>query len=170
MVFVGSDIVHMDANTFMWVQLTHFSFDASMEDRSVIEALIGNRGYVHDYASPFDVDAPVTELAVHGRWYRDRIQAELFEPLSASDAERLIRAWADDQDWNEPGYRQPLEVIARLGPVFELLRAGDVYKLCNPGAEAEHEYGFVTGNGGFHEFVVMDRTAGRLHVIVASDD
>ena len=30
--------------------------------------------------------------------------------------------------------------------------------------------GLVTGNMGFHEFVVIDRAAERLHVIVASDD
>lgn len=88
---VGSDIVHMDTNTFMWVQLTHFSFDPSLDDRSVLAGLIASPGYVHDYASPFDAKAPATEPAVHGRWYRDQIHAESFEPWSASDLSLISR-------------------------------------------------------------------------------
>jgi len=166
---VGSDIVHMDKNTFMWVQLTHFVFDPSGDDRSVLAGLVASPGYAHDYASPFDANAQPTEPAVHGRWYRDQIHADMFEPWTASDAEALIKAWADDQEWDDPDYRQPSEVHARLRPVYDLLRAGHLYKLRNPGTEAEHEYGCVTGNGGFHEFVVIDRAPERLHVIVASD-
>ena len=49
------------------------------------------------------------------------------------------------------------------------MRAGKAYKLRNPGTAAEHEYGSVTGSMGFHEFIVVDRAAARLHVIVASD-
>lgn len=167
---VGSGIVHMDKNTFMWIQLTHFSVDSSLDDRSVLGGLIACPGYVHDYASPFDAEAPVTEPALHGRWYRDQIRVEMFEPSSASDAEAIIQGWADNQEWTEPGYRQPPEVQARLAPVYDLLRAGTVFRLRNPGKDAEHEYGFVTGGMGFHEFVVIDRTSERLHLLVASDD
>lgn len=167
---VGSDIVSMDKGTFMWVQLTHFTFDPSLDDRTVLADLIASPGYAHDYATPFDGKAPIIEPALHGRWYRDRIRAGLFEPWSASDAQSVIRSWADDQDWTEPGYRQPPEVHARLGPVYDLMRAGNLYKLRNPGKEAEHDYGGATGELGFHEFVVIDRASERLHVIVASDD
>jgi len=41
---VGSDIVHMDKNTFMWVQLTHFIFDPSLDDRSALTGLIARPG------------------------------------------------------------------------------------------------------------------------------
>jgi hypothetical protein len=37
-------------------------------------------------------------------------------------------------------------------------------------ATAEHEWGWVVGQGGFHEFVAIDRPAERLRLIVASDD
>jgi hypothetical protein len=167
---VGSGIVHLDKDTFMWVQLTHFSLDPSLDDGLVLGGLIASRGYVHDYASPFNAEAPLSEPALHGRWYRHRIEAEMFEPWSASDAEAVIQDWAENQEWTEPGCRQPPEVHARLAPVYNLLRAGSVYKLRDPGENAEHEYGWVTGNLGFHEFVIIDRTAERLHVIVASDD
>ena len=51
-----------------------------------------------------------------------------------------------------------------------LLQAERVYLLNNPGTDAEHEYGFVTGSLGFHELVVIDRASGCLHLVVASDD
>lgn len=167
---IGSGLVPMDKHTFMWVQLTHFSFDSSLNDRSLLARLIASPGYAHDYASPFDSTASVIEPALHGRWFRDHIHPSLFEPCSAADAEALIQSWADDQDWTDPGYRQPSEVHARLARVYALLRAGNVYMLRNPDEDAEHEYGWVTGAGGFHEFVVIDRVSQRLHVVVASDD
>jgi hypothetical protein len=160
----------MAKGTFMWVQVTHFAFDAAQEDRAILASLIASPGYAHDYASPFDGQMEVTEPAVHGRWWRDRVHVRLFEPWSPTDAETLIRRWADQQDWTESDYRQPPEVHASLQGVYLLLRSGQLYKLNNPGSEAEHDYGFVTGGMGFHEFVAVDRAAQRLHVVVASDD
>ena len=154
----------------MWVQLTHFEFDRSVDDRSVLAELVASPGYVHDYASPFDNEAPVIEPALHGRWFRECIQADSFEPWTASSAQDAIRAWADNQEWTEPGYRQPPDVHERLGTIYALLHTGSVFKLQNPGVEAEHEYGWVTGGMGFHEFVAIDRGSERIHVIVASDD
>jgi hypothetical protein len=167
---LGSDIVHMDKGTFMWVQVTHFAFDAAESDRAVLSSLIASAGYAHDCASPFDAEAEITEPALHGRWWRDRVHADFFEPWSPTDAEALIHAWVDQQEWTESDYRQPPEVHARLQSVCELLRSGHLYKLNNPGPEAEHDYGFVTGGMGFHEFVALDRASGCLHVVIASDD
>ena len=48
---VGDDIMHMDKNTFMWVQLTHFTFDPADDDRSVLDQLVGSDAFAHDYAS-----------------------------------------------------------------------------------------------------------------------
>lgn len=167
---VGSDIVQMGEGTFMWIQLTHFAIETAQDDRSILASLIASPGYAHDYASPFDAEAVVTEPAIHGRWWRSSVRAELFEPWAATDAESLLRGWADDQEWNDPNYRQPLAVQRRLQDVYALLRSGDLYKLRNPGTEDEHEYGFVTGGTGFHEFVVIERDSRSLHVVVASDD
>lgn len=167
---VGSDIVRMDKGTFMWIQLTHFAIGASQDDRSLLASLVTNPGYAHDYCSPFDAEAVVTEPAIHGRWWRSRVHAELFEPWTAADVESLLQRWADDQDWTDPNYRQSPAAHRRLQDVYTLLRSGDLYKLSNPGAEDEHEYGWVTGNMGFHEFVVIDRTNRCLHLVVASDD
>ena len=165
---VGSDIVHMDKGTFMWIQLTHFAIVTAQDDRSLLASLIASPAYAHDYASPFDAAAVVTEPAVHGRWWRSSIHPELFMPWTAADAESLIQDWTGN--WTDLDYRPPPAVQRRLQDVYDLLRSGDLYKLDNPGAEDEHEYGYVTGGMGFHEFVVIDRNRGSVHVVVASDD
>ena len=90
-------------------------------------------------------------------------------PWAASDAESLIQDWTGN--WtHDLDYRPPRAVQRCLQDVYDLLRSGDLYKLDDPGAEDEHEYGYVTGGMGFHEFVVIDRNRGSVHVVVASDD
>lgn len=93
---------HLDVD-----QLTHFAIETAQDDRSLLSSLIASPAYAHDYASPFDAAAVVTEPAVHGRWWRSSIHPELFMPWKASDAESLIQGWADDQDWTDPDFRQP---------------------------------------------------------------
>jgi hypothetical protein len=167
---VSDDIVHMDKLTFMWVQLTHFSFDIADEDREVLEQLVENDAYAHDYASPFPSHPQPLDTRIHGRWNLCAIAADRFQPIAPDAAIELLEQWANDQEWTDPGYSQPPEVMERLEPVHRLLRSGTVLQLDNPNDESMHEYGFVTGGMGFHEFVVIDRNTGSLHVIVASDD
>lgn len=167
---VRSDTVHLAEHTFMWVALTRFAIEAEHDDHALLASVIAAPGYAHDYASPFDGGAIVTEPAVHGRWWRSSISPASFEPWTALEAEGLLQRWADAQDWADPTFRQPQSVQDRLQRVYALLQAGTVYHLINPGAADEHSYGFVTGDLGFHEFVVIDRPGGLVHVVVASDD
>ena len=113
---IAADIVHLDKNTFMWVQLTHFG-EAPKGDMSAIAALIASPG-----------------------------TRTTMTPLSTSSSNRSNLT------------------------VFDLLPVGKVYTLSNPGDDAMHDYGAVTGGLGFHEFVVIDRANGTVHVVVASDD
>ncbi|MCM3656864.1 hypothetical protein M3147_06310 [Agromyces mediolanus] len=85
----GSDVVHLDRLTFMWVQLVRFDLDVSKSDSELLELLISSPGYGH--------------------------------------------------------------------------------RLRNPD-EFRHEYSWVTGALGFHEFVAIDRRSGVLHLVVACDD
>jgi hypothetical protein len=165
---VGSDLVHMDEHTYMWIDLMHFLYETAQDDRSLLASLIASPAYAHGYASPFDPAEVVTEPAVHGRWWRDSIHPELFTPWTASNAQALIQDWADNQNWTHPGFRQPPAVQQRLQDVYALLRSGDLYKLDNPAAE--HDWGWVVGTKGFHEFVVIDRSKHRVHVVVTADD
>lgn len=167
---LGSDLIHLDQGTYMWIQITRFGIEAGQDDWSLLSSLIASPGYAHDYASPLDPDAEAPPGGVHGRWRREAIHPALFTRCPPQDAQALLHTWAEDQAWTEPGYRQPPSVRARLDSVVTLLQAERVYRLNNPGTDAEHEYGFVTGSLGFHEFVVIDRGSGCLHLVVASDD
>lgn len=167
---VGSHIVHLAESTYMWVQLTEFAIDPTQDDRFLIASLIESPGYAHDYASPYGLKTSVTEPAIHGRWWRSEMKAELFEPATAPTARALLEAWANDQDWADPGFVQPPKVQLRLEHVSELLGSGALYMLANPGKQSEHDYGWIVGSMGFHEFVVIDRANGKVHVVVASDD
>ena len=167
---VGDEIVHLDSGTFMWVHLTRFLIDPDQDDQSILESLIESPGYQHDYASPFPSAAEVRAWGIHGRWRIDAIHPDLFEPSTAEAAKTDIAIWANDQDWTDPEFSQPPDAIQRLRTIYSLLDSGSVLKLRNPPREAQHDYGFVTGNLGFHEFIVIDRLLRTLHVIVASDD
>lgn len=160
----------MGGGTFMSIQLTRFAIDPSQDDRSLLASLIASSGYAHDYASPFGAEAVATLAAVHGRWWRSAIHVARFEPWAPTAAESVLQVWADDQLWADLGFPSTACRSTRLHAVGSLLRSGDLYRLNNPGAEAEHEYGWVTGGLGFYEFVVIDRNIRTLHVIVASDD
>lgn len=166
----GAESVPMGAGTFLWIQVTHFDLDPAQSDHSLLASLIASPGYAHDYASPFDSEAVATGSAVHGRWWRSAICPELLEPWTATAAESVLQAWADDQTWSNSGHPSAACRATRLREVCALLRSGDLYKLTKPGAEAEHQYGWATGGVGFHEFVVVDRSSRTIHLIVASDD
>lgn len=169
---VGDDVVHLGPSTAMWVQLTHFLIDPDQDNQSILESLTRSPGYQHDYASPFPPGggSELRDAGIHGRWRLGAIHWDLFEPSTAEAAKAEIDAWANEQDWTDPDYSQPPDVIQRLGTIYSLLDSGPVLKLRNPPREAEHDYGFVTGSLGFHEFIVIDRILRTLHVIVASDD
>lgn len=169
---IGDDVVHLGPRTYMWVQLTHFTIDPDQEDSSLLESLTESPGYQHDYASPFprDGSSELRSPGIHGRWILSAINRDLFEATTADEAKAGIQSWANEQDWTDLDYSQPPEVMQQLEAVYLLLDSGPVYKLRNPGPEAEHDYGFVTGSMGFHEFIVIDRKHRTLHVIVASDD
>lgn len=100
----------------------------------------------------------------------DSINVERFHPIDPDDAVSVIGKWANEQEWIDRDFRQSEDAMARLESVYALLRSGSVLHLDNPGDDEMHAYGWVTGKMGFHEFVVLDRSSGSLHVIVASDD
>ena len=167
--FVGADIIHMDPKS-MWVQLTKFAFDVSDDETDVLSQLLAHDAYAHDYASPFSSHPQPFDDRLHGRWRLNAIDTNGFKTVGPGNAIAVIEAWANEQDWMDPGYRQPPAVLRRLTDVYDIFRWGKTLQLDNPDDEAMHEYGFVTGSMGFHEFVVINRDTGSLHVIVASDD
>ncbi|MCL2483536.1 MAG: hypothetical protein FWF43_09025 [Propionibacteriaceae bacterium] len=154
----------------MFIDILHFTVGPEDDDQSCLESLIGSSWYCHTYAAPFDPDQAISEPAIHGKWWRSNITVQLFESWSPKAAVSLLEDWADNQNWNDPNYRQSPETHQRMNPVFSLLKSGHLYKLNNPGPEHEHDWSYVIGHTGFHEFVAIDHASHKLHLIVATDD
>ncbi|WP_406383985.1 hypothetical protein OHU25_41025 [Streptomyces sp. NBC_00117] len=92
------------------------------------------------------------------------ITPDLYEFISQETAVQILCEWVD------PLGDVSTELEADLQrEVFARLAATDgIYYLRELGDEAIHDWGRV--HDYFHEFVVIDRSAGRITLIVAADD
>lgn len=162
--FLGHDLVHLDEHTYSWVDIKRFAFDAPASAQDVLAALIDHEQYGDDYAGG-DVGR---DRNIHGRYVLSDIRADSFKATSAEEATRVISEWADRVNGpNGPGVASS-EVRSRLDTkVFPLFATGDVLRFVSA---TEHEWGWVVGGNGFHEFVVIDGQGGTASLVVASDD
>ncbi|MFE1953352.1 hypothetical protein ACFW9D_23125 [Streptomyces sp. NPDC059524] len=84
--------------------------------------------------------------------------------VSRETAARILEEWVDPQ-WDPPAALR--DDLRR--EVFDRLAAADaVHHLVELGDEALHDWGGV--HGEFHEFVLADRAAARVTLLVAADD
>lgn len=100
----------------------------------------------------------------HGPYWLRLITPDLYEFISQETAVQILCEWVD------PLGDVSTELEADLQrEVFARLAATDgIYYLRELGDEAIHDWGRV--HDYFHEFVVIDRSAGRITLIVAADD
>ena len=169
--FVGHDVVCMAELTYAWVRLEHFTFDVAQDDRAVLAELIASDPYAWDFATAPLPPHPLwlDRTRVHGPWLLEEITVDGFQPVSSGAAISVIDKWINENELLDSDDEQRETVRARLEPVYELLRSGSVFQLDNPSDYTTREWLYMGGTG-FHEFVVIDRSSGSLHVIVASDD
>lgn len=168
--FAVSDHLDMAEHSYMWILVVRFDLTDALDDAGVIAAVINSPQYGYDFASPFDGDASPSHPEIHGRWWRTYVTADHFHPCAPAHAVEVVRHWAEEQDWTDSEFTQPPDVQERLEDAYSLLRSGQVYELSNPPAEHEHDYRWVMGRNGFHEFVVVRRTDQTAFLIAACDD
>ncbi|MCP9276794.1 hypothetical protein [Mycolicibacterium arenosum] len=90
----------------------------------------------------------------------------MFTAADPGDAETLIRTWAVRYTrWDDAHERVTEREVHR-----RFQRATVIFELPDLRANAEHDWGYVVGCDGFHEYVCVDRGARELALIVASDD
>lgn len=161
----------LDTNTFMWVDHFVFSIDSSLPDVGLLTGLLSSADYAHDFASPYRYGADVgfEDRPIHARWMADMLTAQMFSRVVAADARQTIHSWIDDEMLEPP---QTPRTHARVDAVLDrALGSGEVYRLDVPDDDSlMHEYGWVVGATGFHEYVTIDRTNEAMHLVVASDD
>ncbi|WP_433202627.1 hypothetical protein ACQP00_32685 [Dactylosporangium sp. CS-047395] len=148
-------------DTFRWVDVLRFPLpDPAPDDRAVLAFLIGHRLYGTGYAG----GEPGGDPGRHGRYKRECITVESFEPVAADAAERWLRGWS--VQW------APLAAAISEGlerEVYAPLRAaGRVFRLRELGDQAVHDAGWLLTE--FHELVLLDRAAGALVLVVAAED
>ncbi|MGA6171699.1 hypothetical protein ACPEIF_15785 [Streptomyces sp. NPDC012600] len=146
---------------FRWVDIRQLRFSAdSVDDRGLLAALIGHEQFRDDYAG----GGVLPDGLRHGPYWLRLITPDLYESISQETAVQILRGWVD------PLWDVNTELEADLQrEVFARLAAADgIYYLSELGDEAIHDWGRV--HDYFHEFVLIDRSAGRIMLIVAADD
>jgi hypothetical protein len=146
-----------------WVVVKLFPLPANTDDREVLQLLIRHVRYRDSYARSEFKDAET----IHGPYWLNAITPESFAPVSAADAETLIRTWAEYSVPLTDGDRAAMET-----EVYPRIRdAASRYQLADLRETAEHEWGSSVGSAtGFYEFVLIDRQTSRVALVVASDD
>ncbi|MEV0557758.1 hypothetical protein AB0I27_30400 [Streptomyces sp. NPDC050597] len=146
---------------FQWVDIKQLRFAAeSVDDRGLLAALIGHEQFRDDYAG----GGVLPDGPRHGPYLLRLITPDLYESISHEKAVQILREWMDPlrDVFTELEADLQREVFARLAA------ADGIYYLSELGDEAIHDWGRV--HDSFHEFVLIDRPAERITLIVAADD
>ncbi|WP_406840841.1 hypothetical protein ACICHK_39900 [Streptomyces sp. AHU1] len=132
----------------------------SVDDGRLLAALVGHEQFRDDYAG----GGVLSDGPRHGPYWLRLITPDLYEPINQEKAVQILREWVDTL-WDVP-----TELEADLQrEVFARLAAADgIYYFSELGDEAIHDWGRV--HDYFHEFVLIDRSAGGITLIVAADD
>jgi len=159
----GARFINFDNATFQWVNIKLFGLPGpELDDRAVLSLLLADRRYRDSYAGTGDEDMET----IHGPFRLDAITVDSFAPADAAAEIATLGEWAEQY--------APLPEAAAAQvekEVYGRLRdATSRYRLVNPGEDQFHEWGFAVGSHGFHELVLIDRAAGSVALIVASDD
>ncbi|MEE6175393.1 hypothetical protein [Mycobacterium sp. 050134] len=162
LVYQGEEFINFRTSR-QWVVIKLFKLPTDANDRDVLALLTQHLRYRDSYATRKFQDA----RTIHGPYWLNAIGPEAFSAVSAVDAEALLRTWAE--------YQAPLPAARRKEMESELyprIRGATTrYQLADLRDTAEHDWGSSVGSdSGFHEFVLIDRRAGSVALVVASDD
>ncbi|MEU6943828.1 hypothetical protein ABZ957_01065 [Streptomyces sp. NPDC046316] len=146
---------------YRWVDLKHLRLPAeSVSERELLAALIGHEQFRDDYAG----GGVLPDGPRHGPYWLRLVTPGAYEAVSREKGAHILRAWAN-QYGDVPG---ELEAHLEREVLDRLSVADHIYYLSGLGDEAIHDWGRV--HIDFHEFVLIDRSGGRITLLVAADD
>ncbi|MFD5065342.1 hypothetical protein [Streptomyces sp. NPDC058394] len=150
------------AHGFRWVDIKHLRLPAeAVGDRELLSALIGHEQFRDDYAG----GGVLPEGPRHGPYWLRLVTPDVYDSISPEKGAEILREWVDPLWCDVP----PELEGALQQEVFNALAAADrIYHLSELEGEAIHDWGRV--HDYFHEFVLIDRSAGRITLLVAADD
>jgi hypothetical protein len=146
---------------YRWVNIKHLRITAEpAEAHELLAALIRHEQFRDDYAG----GGVLPEGSRHGPYWLRLVTPGAYETVSRDKSSSVLWGWVNQFE----------DVPAKLGAdlqqeVFDRFSGADhIYYLSDLGDEAIHDWGRV--HEYFHEFVLIDRTAGRITLLVAADD
>ncbi|WP_097876795.1 hypothetical protein [Streptomyces sp. ms184] len=146
---------------YRWVDIKRLRFSAeSVDDRELLAALVGHEQFRDDYAG----GGVLPDGPRHGPYWLRLITPDLYESISQEKAVEILREWVDPL-WDVP---TALETDLQREVFARVAAADGIFYLRELGDEAIHDWGRV--HDSFHEFVLVDRAAGQVTLIVAADD
>lgn len=155
--------LHISFGAYQWVSIKLFRLPGHpIDDQAALRLLLRHVRYRDSYAGTGDKDM----VTLHGPYRLDAISIDSFTPADPASAEATLGAWAEEYWALDEAARDWLE--RELYP--RVRNATSCYRLADLGEDAQHDWGWVLGKTGFHELVVVDRVAGSLALVVASDD
>jgi hypothetical protein len=153
--------INFKNNTFQWVDIKRFQLPGTpCGDRTALGLLLRHVRYRDSYAGSADEDSG----NLHGSYWLHNITIDSFTSVDATTEVHTLRAWAERYASLPDTARDGLE--RDLYPLIQ--DATSLYRLKGLGREAFHDWGGV--HTEFHELVLINRTAGTLALVVASDD
>lgn len=164
--FLDHRTVHLDSGTFFWVSIKSFQIDGNASDETLLADLIAHLQYRDTYAAP--ASESLVEASIHGKFRLGCISVDSFVPYTHEEVQDDLEQWTHPVEHNN--YPDFDTVGLLKSAVLPLLANCVLYKLANMSNETWHEWGWVVGHGGFHEYVAIDRRVSTLLLIVASDD
>jgi len=148
--------------TRQWVSIKVFTVPADVDDHAALASMIAHVRYRDSYAGTGDTDM----IDKHGPYWLSAITPDTFVVADPVAVDTVIRTWA--------GYYTPWPEADRAAMDREVYpriqHATVIYQLPDIRATAQHDWGDVVGSDGFYEYVMIDRVAGELALMVASDD
>jgi hypothetical protein len=161
--YVGDVFINFRNHTYQWVSIKLFELPTDADDNDVLSLLTRHVRYRDSYAASEFEDAKT----IHGPYWLNAIDPKLFFPVSTADVEALVRTWAEYAAPLPGGCREEME--RELYP--RIREATSRYQLPDLRDIAEHDWGSTVGAiTGFFEFVLINRHAGSVALVVASDD
>lgn len=146
---------------FRWVDVKCLRIPAAPAgDAGLLAALVRHEQFRDDYAG----GGVVREGLRHGPYWVKAVTPDAYVAVGRQESDHILRTWANQCE------EVPADLAADLRrEVFDRLAAADrIYCLSELGDGAIHDWGGV--HGDFHEFVLIDRSAERITLLVAADD
>jgi hypothetical protein len=165
---VDDRVVRMAAAP-MWCQLTAFTVgDTTLDDREVLAMVLSHPRYRDHCAGPF---ASQGHHDLHGPYRIETITVDGFRPVSAAEVLDTLHRWPRDTIYPQhvDSIRECIEIIdAWVSPI--VARAHALYQLVVPREGNEHDWGWVVGQTGFFEYIVIGPDRALVWLIIATDD